>query len=727
MDEMTADQSRFSNNLRKVAHRSHAATPTPPTSSASDRSRLHPYPPSVAIASYPAVPPSHGASAEQQLLDVLTQRIHSATSLDTLLSETVEDIRKALQADRVLICHSHPLAQATQEHRVADGASELETSIDANLSHVEPTDWNSAETINSGHLKTIDVGYIAAESTALHYPSALSWGCTIPPDVVAATCMAHSNGRVDMITDTHTVSLISAQREWFGALEVRATISIPIIYHHHVHALLMVQQCSDLRVWTEGEITLLRQLASQLALGLEHVQLHQQLRHLQEKLDAPMSERSDRISPLKQALKFAELVRQVTERVRDSLDEDQILQTSTQELAKALGVDRCKIELYDSLLTTATVVYEHATRPPNCMGQTRQLADFAELYQPLCQHQPIQFVVPSGSNLQLGDTTRLACPIFDDQGMLGNLWLFRPRDEMFHRWEIRIVQQIANECAIAIRQARLYEAAQKQVRELERLNQLKDDFLKTISHELRSPLSSIILGVQTLEKILNQSIEQQDQRTIHRLFQTLHTECYRENKLIEDLLTFCYLEAGTELLMPTSIDLNDWIRESLKPFHLRLQNQQQKLIVELADSLPPLKTELAYLERIFSELLNNACKYTPPGECISISTDVNHSPPDDDSQPSRAAHQTHHPSEDQAKAAHIILRVKNSGIEIPKEEQGRIFDKFYRIPCRDPWKYGGTGLGLALVKKLTECLGASVSVDSVDGQTSFSVRFPFSP
>ncbi len=105
------------------------------------------------------------------------------------------------------------------------------------------------------------------------------------------------------------------------------------------------------------------------------------------------------------------------------------------------------------------------------------------------------------------------------------------------------------------------------------------------------------------------------------------------------------------------------------------------------------------LERILAELLNNACKYTPPGERITMT----------------------------ACAANgvIQLKVSNSGVEIPAHELPRIFDKFYRVPSADPWKQGGTGLGLALVQKLAEHLGACIWVESASGQTCFTIEFSY--
>lgn len=109
-------------------------------------------------------------------------------------------------------------------------------------------------------------------------------------------------------------------------------------------------------------------------------------------------------------------------------------------------------------------------------------------------------------------------------------------------------------------------------------------------------------------------------------------------------------------------------------------------------------TDLTALERILTELLNNACKYTPSRETISVSV--------------------------HATAEMLQLCVSNSGVEIAASELSQIFNTFYRIPNNDPWKHSGTGLGLALVKKLVERLGATIQVESAAGQTTFTVQFP---
>lgn len=268
-------------------------------------------------------------------------------------------------------------------------------------------------------------------------------------------------------------------------------------------------------------------------------------------------------------------------------------------------------------------------------------------------------------------------------------------DRVLDDLEMRLVQQVTNQCAIALRQAHLYAGAQAQVQELERLNQLKDDFLSTVSHELRTPMSNIKMATQMLEISLTPlGLLAEASNPVQRYFNILREAEQREMTLINDLLDLTRLDAETEPLQYTATDLHHYLPHLAEPFLERIQQQQQYLAFQLPDTLPPFTTDQTYFKRLLTELLHNACKYTPAGETITVSA--------------------------QATGAVLELCVSNTGVEIPATEYERIFDKFYRIPNHDPWKHGGTGLGLALVKKLAAHLGGSIQVASGAGQTALS-------
>lgn len=424
---------------------------------------------------------------------------------------------------------------------------------------------------------------------------------------------------------------------------------------------------------------------------LARIQTHLTLEKMRHTLAAQNQE-------LQQALNFEALVQGITNKIRDSLDESFILQTATQELGEVLHLSSCQIELYDSEQITATITYEHSITLPQCQGETRQIADFPELYRQLLQQIPIQMVekIPQ-FNPQGIQVTRLACPIFDDRGIIGNLWGLRPPEEIFTELEIKLMQQMASQCAIAIRQARLYAASNQQIEELAKLNQLKDDFLKTISHELRAPMSSIQLAAQTMENLLANKANPKNSPTFNRVLKIFHESCQRQKQLLDDLLTLCYVDAKAKTITPELVDLHHWLPELTQLFFRRIQNQQQELILNLSKEKLEILVDPLILERIIRELLNNACKYTPADGKITIQTT--------------------------AKQQEVSICIVNTGVEISPEEQELIFNQFYRIPNNDPWQYGGTGLGLTLVKKLAQILEASIDVESGNGKTIFCVRF----
>ncbi|HEY9618399.1 MAG TPA: response regulator [Microcoleaceae cyanobacterium] len=470
------------------------------------------------------------------------------------------------------------------------------------------------------------------------------------------------------------------------------------------------------------ELEVLARVKNQLLIQQQKQQLQQEIQtRLQaeaevRKLNADLERRVQaRTLELQQALNFEVALKQISDQVRDSLDQHQILQAAVETLAWALELRCCDTALYSADHSTSTIRYQW-TQPGDhtTQGQMFYMAEYPELYEQLQARLCFAFcqVPPSSMRNHLAI---LACPIFDDRvnqtGILGDLWLFRETGSSFSDQEVHLVQQVANQCAIALRQARLYEAAQAQVKELERLNQLKDDFLNTISHELRTPIASMKMIIKLLTTIADQdypwivgSSQVTQDRKVAEYLRILQEECDRELALVEDLLSLQHIEAGTFVSQPTPISLHSFLLHLIEPFEARAHNQHQTLQVDLASDLPTLNLDPLSFNRILTELLSNACKYTPAHETISISAKV--------SQEGMAT--------DSAYA--FQLTVINTGVEIAPEELPRIFDKFYRIPNNDPWKHGGTGLGLSLVQKLVEQMGGSIEVESANQHTRFTVR-----
>ncbi|WP_229641740.1 response regulator [Waterburya agarophytonicola] len=379
---------------------------------------------------------------------------------------------------------------------------------------------------------------------------------------------------------------------------------------------------------------------------LVRIQTHLNLRQMRQDLDRQNREQQ-------RALEFEALLRQVTDKLRDSLDEKQILATATQQLAEVLDLQSCQIELYDSEQVIATIQYEHSLSLPLSQGISRKVEDRPELYEQLLQKNPIQLVEKTPEfNPQGIQVTRLACPIFDERGIIGNLWGLRPPTDIFTDIEISLMQQVASQCAIAIRQARLYRAAKLQVAELKRINNLKDDFLKTISHELRTPLTNIGMGADTLKMLfeLLPNWQQQHFDAASESLEILEAGYEREIKLVNDLLELVHLDARNEPVKVELVDLNWLITYVVQLFTHRTKQHQQQLKIDLPLDLSRIETNPDILERILTELLNNACKYTPEKESIQVSIETD--------------------------AQALKLIIANSGVTLSDLELERIFDNF---------------------------------------------------
>jgi PAS domain S-box-containing protein len=330
----------------------------------------------------------------------------------------------------------------------------------------------------------------------------------------------------------------------------------------------------------------------------------------------------------------------------------------------------------------------------------------------------ILLAAKDGTFIPIGDSI---APLKDNSGTLtGAVVVFRDTT----------TRRQAEERNRAIAQAM---QLQQQMAELERLNNLKDDFLSTVSHELRTPLANIKMAIRMLELVLDQQgvLSPENNPSFQSLAQymdILRSQCDQELFLVNDLLDLQRLNANVYSLEPISISLLDWLPHLLEGFQVRAQERQLGLQINLPTVLPPLICDLPSLNRILMELLNNACKYTPPGEQIIVQVELEtRSSTDAAVEDPATMTETVIAEMSQTDSPVIVITVLNTGIEIPAAELPQIFEPFYRVPQSDRWKQGGTGLGLTLVKKLVICLSGSIRVESSPQQTCFVIELPCLP
>jgi len=590
----------------------------------------------------------------ERLLGAVTQHIRRSLDLQEVLNTAAQEVRHLLQADRTLIYRLQP-----------DGSGE-----------------------------------IVVESVQDPWPAVL--GTTLyDPCFRADLVEPYRQGRVHQIDDLEAETLSPCHTALLTPFQVRSHLVVPIIGSDRLWGLFCIHQCSQPRAWQSSDVELLKQLCERLAIAIQQSELYERVQHLNANLEQQVQERT---RALETSLRFEALMRQITTQMRDNLDERHIVQTAVDGVGRELEVLCCDVALYDSSHTTVTIQWEYnpGLEPlQNFQFAIAESGDPEVYYHHLLQGESVQ-VCPlyiSPIRPSLSRCTMLICPILDDQEVLGDVWLVKPAEQWFEQSELQLVQQVANQCAIALRQAHLYQMAQAQVVELERLNRLKDDFLSTVSHELRTPMANIKMSTEMVELRLSQRniLGSGTDQPLERYFAILKDACQREIRLIDDLLDLTRLNSDIDPIIPFQVQLRPWVVHIAESFRDRIHRQQQTLHIAIPDDLM-LETDLAYLERIVTELLNNACKYTPLGETISVSGEIVES--------------------------QIQLIFTNTGVSLPPEECERIFEQFYRIPSSDPWRHEGTGLGLALVRKFTEKLGGTIRAESSQHELQMILTFP---
>lgn len=236
---------------------------------------------------------------------------------------------------------------------------------------------------------------------------------------------------------------------------------------------------------------------------------------------------------------------------------------------------------------------------------------------------------------------------------------------------------------------------QSQLQAMERLNVLKDDLISSVSHDLRTPLMNMKMAIEML-RVSGDALQRE------KYLEILRNECLRETELVNNLLELQRLEDQGDRLQLSTIELRHWIPALTQRFQLRLDSVSQHLIVKLQPGLTSFQSDAQGLERLMVELLNNACKYTIAGGQIAL--EVSAVP----------------------EAGRLQIRLGNEA-EIPAESLPKLFDKFYRVPAGDQRQQGGSGLGLALVKRLVHILQGQIAIASSDGWTTVTVDLPLIP
>jgi signal transduction histidine kinase len=301
---------------------------------------------------------------------------------------------------------------------------------------------------------------------------------------------------------------------------------------------------------------------------------------------------------------------------------------------------------------------------------------------------------------RVGGNTCLVAPLLVRGESSGLVKLIDSKAEhrVFDDAELSLCQGIANVVGNAMENAQLYTAQEQRAsaleaayKELQEADQLKDDLLQNLSHELRTPLTHILGYLRLMEEGAFGSLNQQQIETLN----LVTTKAQQLAELINDIVSVQESEAHN--LMPKPIHLERAVALAVRTNAPHAQTKGIQIVARIPANLPPVYADPLRIEEVFEELLENAIKFSQHGTQVEITIDD---------------------------PGGLMIRacVHDHGIGIPPEEHERIFRRFYQVDSGTTRRFGGTGLGLTIVRKVIEGHNGRVWVESEPGKGS---RFYF--
>lgn len=451
----------------------------------------------------------------------------------------------------------------------------------------------------------------------------------------------------------------------YQSLEIQTSLLLPLTCKQDVLAVLALHKCSTQKLWHESEIKLLTTLADQAALALSQTWTYERVQSLAQR---------------------EVLINTITQALHASLDPAEIFAAITQKLGQALTVDSCKLSLWTKTHSQCVGRYKAGSEQlpvvPEADIAIAEDSIFAKLQ---ATRAPVTLHTCPDSTA----SALMAVPLLADAKITGCIVLTH-RDRQWQPDEVALAQAVANQAAIAVRQANLYQKSRQQAEQLLELDKQKTAFFQNISHEFRTPLT---LTIGPLESAVERGEGLDAAQSVIAL-----RNSRRLLRLVNQLLDLQRLDAGK--MQPTfrPCDLAQFTIEVVEAFQTYCERKQITLTTDIGNCAP-VYLDMEKFDKVLYNLLSNAMKFTPSGKSITVRLQE---------------------SEGKAK-----LQVQDEGIGIREDQILHLFERFRQADGSANRHYEGTGLGLSLVKELSEIHGGEVSVQSVYGEgTTFTIDLP---
>jgi signal transduction histidine kinase len=300
---------------------------------------------------------------------------------------------------------------------------------------------------------------------------------------------------------------------------------------------------------------------------------------------------------------------------------------------------------------------------------------------------------------QLGFRSSATLPLKIHNAVCGIVHLSSRTPGRFDEGQKDLLVAIAQQMGVALENRQLFENLKTSRDELEKVSKVKDEFLSVMSHELRTPLS-VVMGYAGMikEKMLGEINPQQEDA-----LQKLLTRANDQLNMINAIMQITQLESRALVLERHLVNLAELLGHLKSDYALSHTKEQVALVWEYPSEPVAIVTDGGKLKEILVNLINNAIKFTPQGS-VTVSMRLTEDP----------------------RRKWVELKIADTGVGIAEEQLSLIFDKFYQVDSSETRLYGGTGLGLYIVKHFTEFLGGQLYVASEPGKgTTFTVKIPY--
>jgi signal transduction histidine kinase len=400
------------------------------------------------------------------------------------------------------------------------------------------------------------------------------------------------------------------------------------------------------------------------------------------------------------------IVHQIGQNLTSILDYTELAHAVVEHMNRALNTSNCLVGLFEPQHNALRVEADYRAphhRNDTAMLMTGELLSLDTHYamteaihtrHPVTVYRDDLHAAPEARALleRLGDHSQLILPMIAGDRVLGVVdWTDQQPGRTFSPDDIRLAQTLVTQAAIAIDNALLFRELENRAVELAEANRLKSQFLATISHELRTPMNSIIGFSDTLLDNLYGALNPQQASRIERI----QRNGYNLLMLIDDLLDLSKIDAGRMELFPASVSVRDTIVSVVQSMESQASERGLLIAVEVSDALPPVYADPKRFQQIVTNLLSNAIKFTHEGE-IRVRSRVY----------------------ERNDRVYIRTTVADTGIGISRANQAIIFDEFRQVDSSSTRAYSGTGLGLAITKKLVELMDGEIWVESELGKGS---------